>query len=66
MIIILITGLIAILFGILFLFLPNLLEKLNNFGNTIITTDEITIIYRNISGILFIILGILLLFLVYF
>lgn len=57
---ILIIGIIAIVFGILFIFKPKLLEKLNEFGNRIITTDEFAIIYRHISGVLLIIIGIIL------
>ena len=60
MIIVLIAGIIAIIFGILFMFSPNLLEKLNELGNRIVSTDEIAIIYRHISGVLLIIIGIIL------
>ncbi len=66
MLTILIIGIIAILFGIIFIFFPKLMERLNEIGNKIIATDDKTFMYRNLSGVLFITLGIILLLLVLF
>ncbi len=58
MITILVIGIISIIFGILFVFSPTLLEKINEWGNKIIITDDFAISYRHISGILLILIGI--------
>ena len=45
-------GSLTFILGILFLFAPRLLSKLNNAGNRILFTDEGAFIYRRLCGII--------------
>ncbi|MFH1853379.1 MAG: hypothetical protein ABIA75_13655 [Candidatus Neomarinimicrobiota bacterium] len=66
MTIVLITGIIAVIFGVLFIFAPDTVEKLNELGNTILATDDDTLLHRNLTGTLFIIIGLILFYIIIF
>ncbi len=50
-------GVIVLVFSAILILNPRLLEKLNEAGGTVIATDEITLVHRKITGILFISAG---------
>ena len=51
-----------LIFGILFLVSPNLVQKMNDIGNIIVITVEKTIVHRYITGALLLIISIILVF----
>jgi len=54
-----------LLIGLLFIFVPGFLRKLNEIGNTILLTTEKTVMHRYTTGIFLLILSLVLCCLVY-
>ena len=50
-------GVIVLVFSAILILNPRLMEKLNEAGGTVIATDEITLVHRKVTGILFIAAG---------
>ena len=50
-------GVLVLVFSAILILNPRLMEKLNEAGGTVIATDEITLVYRKITGLLFIAAG---------
>jgi len=50
-------GVIVLVFSAILILNPRLMEKLNEAGGTVIATDEITLVHRKITGLLFISAG---------
>ena len=60
-------GIFAIVFGVLFLFLPHVITKMAEWSNRMITrTDEIVVSRRKTAGIFLILSGLFILAMVYF
>ncbi len=55
-------GVFIIIFGLGFIFYPQVIKRLNEIGNTIIFTTEKTIVYRYFTGVLLIIISLLLVY----
>ncbi|MCH7955523.1 MAG: hypothetical protein IIC40_07245 [Candidatus Marinimicrobia bacterium] len=53
----LVLSVFVLLISAILIFNPRLMEKLNEAGGKIIATDEITLVYRKTSGLLFILAG---------
>ena len=53
----LILGVIILIFSAILILNPRLMEKINEVGGKVIATDEITLVYRKITGLLFISAG---------
>ncbi len=56
------SGLVSLIFGLLFVFAPKFIDKLNQIGNIVITTDEKTIAHRYVTGAFLIVISIVLLY----
>jgi len=54
-----------LIFGILFIVSPKIVQKMNDMGNTIIITVEKTIVHRYITGTLLLIISIVLVFIAF-
>jgi len=53
----LILSVIILIFSAILILNPRLMEKINEIGGKVIATDEITLVYRKITGLLFIAAG---------
>ncbi len=60
----LIISIILIIFSILLIFKPSLIFKLNRWGNKVIFTDSEFFSSPKISGILFIVIGIIIIYII--
>lgn len=60
-----IIGVFILIIGLLFIFVPGFLHKLNEIGNTILLTAEKTVVHRYTTGIFLLILSLVLCCLVY-
>jgi len=50
-------GVIILIFSAILILNPRLMEKINEVGGKVIATDEITFVYRKVTGLLFIAAG---------
>lgn len=62
----LLVGIIALLMGLMYLIAPRTLIKLSALFNQIVSTDDKTMKYRISVGLIFIVLGIFILFMAYY
>ena len=53
----LILGVIILVFSAILILNPRLMEKINEVGGKVIATDEITLVHRKVTGLLFISAG---------
>lgn len=53
----LILGVIILVFSAILILNPRLMEKINEVGGRVIATDEITLVHRKVTGLLFISAG---------
>lgn len=60
-----ILGVFILVIGLLFIFAPGFLRKLNEVGNTILLTTEKTVLHRYTTGILLLIIALVLIYIAY-
>lgn len=59
-------GIVIFLFGLGFLFDPNLLKKVDNWFNFVVFQDELIFRYRLVAGIIFIVVALGIFYLIYY
>ena len=60
-----VIGVFILIIGLLFIFAPGFLRKLNEVGNTVLLTTEKTVVHRYTTGILLLIIALVLIYLAY-